>query len=344
MVNASDVRLTQLSFGGEGLQGPVPRRGAVFEVRHAASGLHAFIALHGEGPCFGGIRRHAYPTPAAAQAEAQALAEAMSWKVTLAGLGVGGAKAVVLDHPELEVLPAYEALGHAIAALEGRYFGGPDMGTGEAELGAVRVATAHINSAVNHPSASTAAGVLAGVDAALAVRGESLQGAVATVQGLGGVGARVAAGLHARGARLFVADVRAEAARHLGVPATRLPGRALLAHPAALHAPCAVGHTLYPRARLGPGIVCGAANVQLRSPETAAALHRAGVLWCPDWLVNAGAVIEGVMVAQGRDRDAVQAALSAIGPRTHDVLSEARRRDVSPRVVALERCGAAPRP
>lgn len=342
---AERPRVVTHPFGAEGLHDAPPAQGAcVVEVQHEATGLHAFIALHGgaRGRCFGGIRRRAYPSPKAARAEAQALAEAMSWKLTLAGLPQGGGKAVLLDHPGLRRSEAYAVLGDVIEGLGGAYFAGPDMGTGEAELAVLRAHTTHLNAASNDPSASTAAGVLAGIDAALLHLGASLTGQLATVQGLGGVGARVAQGVAARGGHLVVVEPRAAAVSALGVPCRRVLARAAFETPAALHAPCAVGRTLsvHSVARLGARVVCGAANVQLRSAAAADALHRAGVLWCPDWLVNAGAVIEGVLVADGASRDAVDAALAAIGPRTLDVLREAARRDVSPRRVAVERSRA----
>ena len=303
---------------------------ALYRVTDPASRLVAFIAVHStrSGPAFGGIRRRAYPTPADAVADAVGLARQMTLKTRLAGLPCGGGKSVILDHPALDVPAAYRALGAAIEALDGAYFCGPDMGTGEEELDAVREATAHVNARGNRPSESTARGVLAALRVVLRRTGARS----AFVEGLGRVGARVARGLLAEGLTVSGQDLDPAA-----VGAFEGLGRG---READVFAPCAAGPVVT-RAnvdRLPYRAICGAANTQLELDTLGDVLHRRGVLYAPDFVVNAGAVIEGALVhlTPGPDIDTRGgAAIDAIGPRLEGLL-DLGRADRSPLALALE--------
>jgi len=324
----------------------VPGPGArVFEVRHESSGLHAFVALHdtSRGPALGGIRRRAYRSEDAALKEVQQLAEAMSFKTRLAGLPCGGAKTIILDSKTLDVPAAYRVLGEVIEEQGGSYLAGPDMGTGPDELAWVRQTTKHVNAISNDASAATARGVLAGLDAALAFRGLDLRGETAVVQGLGGVGFRVALGLHERGAKLIVSEPRktviGELERAIGAPVTAIPTAACASTPALVYSPCAVGGVITGKniETLGAKVICGAANLQLAvDTYDRALIDIERTLWVPDILVNAGAVIEGFWAAQRPEmtRAELDAAIDAIGPRTTRLLETACARGISPAVLA----------
>jgi glutamate dehydrogenase/leucine dehydrogenase len=310
-------------------------------------GLRAIVAVHSSrrGPAFGGIRRRAYASEAEALDDALALAEAMSHKCALAGLRAGGAKTVVLrptQGPEPDWDTAYAALGTELAALHGAYVCGPDIGTGDAELAAVRRTCTFVNPEGNDAGASTAAGVHAGLRAVWRVLdGSTAAPRTVAIQGLGAVGRALAAGLQREGAEVIGADIEPDACRAAAALGVRLVDpAAVLAQPCDVLVPCAGGHVLDAVAidGLRCRAVCGSANNQLATPADAARLHARGILHAPDVVVSAGAVIEGVLTVQaGRDasvRLRVHETIAAIEGTLGSVLEEAARRDRPPTEIA----------
>ena len=328
---------------------------ALYEVRDDAVGLRAFIALHDltHGPGYGGIRRRVFKSVREAVAEVVGLAEQMTLKTAFAGLPAGGAKAVILDTPQLAEAASrealYEAFGRAVESLGGAYFAGPDVGTAEDELAALRHTSRYVSTEDAHPSQSTAIGVLAACREALSFLGLEVGGSEGdhdiVVAGVGTVGSRVAAGLAAMGGRLGVADLdeaRAHAcAEALGArlvaPADALRAEALLLVPCGV-APIVTAATL---AGFRTRVICGAANHQLEVDTLAHELAERGVLYVPDFAVNSGAVIEGVLrhtTPAGEDvAERVRTALLGIGPRIRAILEEAARLDITPLEAALSR-------
>lgn len=317
---------------------------ALFEVRSEASGLHAFIALHdlSRGAGYGGIRRRVFGSVVEAVHEVVGLAEHMTLKTAFAGLRAGGAKAVILDRPGLDRDRAYECLGRAVEALGGDFIAGPDVGTSDSELAALRQSSDHVTGPDAHPSRSAATGVVLACREALAFLGIATP-ARAIVTGVGAVGSLVARGLAALGHDLSLADLdggRAAAlAEELRAQAIEA-GDALYAD-ADLLAPCGIGPIITERnvARFRARVVCGSANQQLEEETLAHELAERGVLYVPDFAVNAGAVIEGVMRKQalpGSDpSEAIQQAIARIGPRLRDLLRVAREADMTPLEAAL---------
>jgi leucine dehydrogenase len=314
-------------------------------VQDEASGLRAIIVLHSlrRGPAFGGIRRRRYDDETAALHDAMRLAESMSLKCALAQLDAGGGKTVILDDPRLDRAAAYAALGAAIADLGGNYVCGPDVGTGEAELDQVRAKTRWVNPVGNDAGASTAAGVLAGLRGVLRVLDgqEDFGGRRYAVQGLGSVGLAVVKALRETGAAVVGHDVNPRArerARELG--ATILEGPELLETDCDVFMPCALGGVIDERvaSRLRCRAVCGSANNQLSTGRAGNVLHERDIAYAPDFCVNAGAVIEGVItVGQGQGkpaRDQVAEAIGAITETTEHVLREARASGRTPEAVA----------
>lgn len=321
----------------------------LYEVRDREVGLHAYIALHdlSRGPGYGGIRRRVFTNDVAAVHEVVGLAEGMTLKTAFAGLPAGGGKGVVLDPREPhETGPLYLALGRAIEELGGTFFAGPDVGTAEVELAALRKATRWVSGADASPSRSTAVGVVAGCRAALEHlsmldgNGQA-KGVRAAVIGVGSVGSEVARGLHALGLELVVSDVddskvqrvAAELGAQIADPHA-LPDADLLV-------PCALGPVVTAEnvARFKHKIICGSANHQLDTTTLAHDLEAEGVLYVPDFTINAGAVIEGVLrrnAAPGEDvATALEAALSQIGPRVKRMLALAVEADITPLEAAL---------
>ncbi len=307
------------------------------EVQHPELGLLGFICIHDsrQGPGVGGVRRRPYTSSAAALADAASLAAQMTWKTRFAQLPCGGAKAVIMDRPGLDLERAYRAFGEAVDALEGRYFCGPDIGTGTQELTWIRESTNYVNAPENDASEATARGVLAGIRACLSHRQMS-DGLSVVLQGVGRVGGRVARGLMDRTDRLYLADP-SEAARAVFEQAHTLDYRdndRVVTHESDLFCPCAVGPviTVQNVDRLRCGLVCGSANTQLAHPDLAERLMANGVLYAPDFVVNAGAVIEGILVLQHGERGRALATqrIDEIETRLLELFEESERTKSSP--------------
>jgi glutamate dehydrogenase/leucine dehydrogenase len=328
--------------------------GAAYErlvvIERPSVGLRAIIAVGStrRGPAFGGIRRQRYASEAEALDDALALAEAMSHKCALAGLPAGGAKTVVLrpaPQAEPDWDPAYEALGAEISALHGTYVCGPDLGTGEAELAAVRRTCVFVNPADNDAGGSTAAGVHAGLRAVWRVLAlGSTRPRTVAIQGLGAVGGALAAALTREGVSVIGADLDPTACRVAAALGVRIvAAEALLGQVCDVLVPCAGGHVLDAVAIEGLRCraVCGSANNQLATAADAWRLHARGIVHAPDVVVSAGAVIEGVLtVQQGRDagvRARVREAIAAIEGTLGSVLDEAAAQGRPPTEVAWTR-------
>jgi len=317
---------------------------ALYEVRDEVVGLHAFIALHdvSRGPAYGGIRRWRYPSAAAAVSEVVRLAEQMTLKTAFAGLPAGGGKAVLIDRPGLVLAPVYERLGQAIEQLGGSFVTGPDVGTSTAELEALAHTCRYVLTGGARLAASAAYGVVAACRVALDFLGAPLTSR-ALVSGVGAVGSLVARGLAEHGGELVIVDLDARRASEV---ASELGARVMTAEEADhtdafLYAPCAVGPVVTQRnvGDLRVRVICGSSNQQLEDEMLAHALAAAGVLYVPDFAVNAGAVIEGVLRTitppEGDVGAVVRAAVEAIGPRIRELLETARQADMTPLEAAL---------
>jgi leucine dehydrogenase len=316
-------------------------------LRDPECGLQAWIAIHSTklGPAFGGIRRRAYAGPAEALEDALRLGEAMALKCAIAGIPGGGGKAVILQRPELDRAAAYTRLGRHIESLGGRFRTGPDVGTESHDLARLAAATQYVAHA---PGAGgqgagelTAAGVFAGIEA-VAERLDlpSLDGATVVVQGLGAVGTPLVADLVAAGARVLVSDLRRSAvesvvARH-SVQAIE-PGE-VMRTPCDVLAPCALGGVVDELSV--PGLkaraIAGSANNQLASPQVGRDLFERGILYAPDFVINAGALVHGAWLqlegeAPGAER------IREIGARVGALLDESRRLGLPPERIAEQR-------
>lgn len=317
---------------------------AGFVDRH--SGARVVLAVHSTqlGPAFGGIRRWNYLGEAGAARDAMRLARAMTFKCALAGLPAGGAKMVLVDRPGLDLTRAYEFVGELVERRGGRFFAGPDVGTGVRELGIVRSRTRFVAdpgpAGPGDLGACTAAGVVAGIGAAL----EHLDGRAdwaartVVVQGLGEVGARVATGLRQRGARVLAVDIDSERAADVA----RMADLELISPAAELDtecdvfAPCALGGIVHDltllRARCR--ILAGAANNVLVAPEHGDRLHARGVLYVPDIAISSGALIRGATFELTGERLTVDQIASRVGEVVSDVLQRAKAERLPPARVA----------
>jgi leucine dehydrogenase len=313
----------------------------------------AFLAIHSTrlGPAFGGIRRWTYRNPAAALTDALRLAEAMTWKCALAGVGGGGGKTVIVQTQDTDREAAYRLVGRHVEEMGGRYFTGPDVGTEPADLEIVAEHTDFVArpDRAGNLAEPTAVGGFAGIRAVGARLGfDGVRRAHVLVQGLGEVGSRLVELLVGGGARVTVCDVRRELAERL---AARLevavvdPGE-LLSVSADVFAPCALGGVVHDLSleNLRVRAVAGSANNVLASPDHGASLFARGILYAPDFVINSGALIHGALL-QLEGRAPPRARIEEIGRRVGEILDAARTQGIPPEVVALrmarDRVGAA---
>jgi leucine dehydrogenase len=317
-------------------------------VHDRRSGLRALVAIHDTcaGPAFGGVRRWDYASEGAALLDGLRLARAMSWKCVLAGLPAGGGKIVVLDRGDLDLEAGYRHLGRVIEGLGGRYCAGPDINTGERELrwlaAETRFATDPGPAGPQELSEATAAGVFAGIAAALRHRDgeERWPARRIVVQGLGSVGWQLAARLRAQGAEVLASDLdpaRVEAAEaQLGVQ--RVEPGSEIAVPCDVFSPNALGGVVHDLTlvRLAARIVCGGANNVLASSAHGERLHQRGVLFVPDFVVNAGALVRGALFHLEQRREPIERIEARIGAVTAEILELARDQGRPPSAVAVE--------
>lgn len=319
-----------------------------------ASGLRAIIAVHSTrlGPALGGIRMYPYASEAEALTDALRLARGMSYKSALAGLPLGGGKSVILGDPRRDKTPALlRAMGEAIERLGGRYVGAEDSGTAVADLQRMAEATAHVTGLQDKPgldggvrsgdpSPATALGVYVGIRAALRHRygREDLAGLRVAIQGVGSVGYRLAGHLHAAGATLWVSDVWApnleRAQRAFGAEPVA-PGR-IHAAPVDVYAPCALGASLNDATipELRAAIVAGAANNQLAEARHGEALRARGVLYAPDYAINAGGIIDVCAERLGEDAASVRGRVERIGLTLARIFERAEAEGLPTHVIA----------
>jgi len=317
------------------------------------SGLRAVIAIHSTalGPALGGTRFHPYATEDDAVADALRLSRAMSYKNSLAGLDLGGGKAVIIGDPRTDKTEALlRAYGRFVEALGGRYLTACDVGTSNADLDVVARETrfAHGRSLAHggcgDSSVLTAYGVFQGMRAAAEhCWGQpSLAGRTVAVAGVGKVGSELVDLLVADDAELVVTDVDAAAVdrvrtRHSAVRAVADTAE-LVTTPHDVYAPCALGGALDAAtvATLPARIVCGGANNQLATPEIADQLVARGILYAPDYLVNAGGVIQVEDERHGFSFDRAKARAEGIFGVAQRVFRAADAEGVAP-VVAADR-------
>jgi leucine dehydrogenase len=327
------------------------RTGGDFEqvigLSDSGSGLRGFMVLHdtSRGPATGGIRLYPYASEDEALEDGLRLARAMTFKAAAAELPVGGGKIVLMDHPGLVREEALRAAGRAIETLAGRFLAGRDVGVAVADGALVRSQTRFMvdesDSGVGDLNRATALGVLAGARAALAFRlGRSdWSGVRVAVQGAGGVGSWLASLLAESGAELFVSDTspRALEALRERVVFHEVAAEDILDVDCELFAPCAIGGVLDETApsRLKAKVVAGSANNALRSDRAGRALFDAGIAYAPDFLVNAGALIQGVRFLTAGERSS-RSAVAEIGRKTSSLLERSRAARRPPEVLLEE--------
>jgi leucine dehydrogenase len=281
-----------------------------------ATGLRAIVAIHDTrmGPALGGCRFLPYDTEQAAITDALRLARGMTYKAALAGLAHGGGKSVLIRPTRhFDRVALFRAFGKFVEDLRGHYITAEDSGTGLEDMEVIRTMTKHVtgvdvaNGGSGDPSPFTALGVRRGIEACVKFKlgKDKLAGVHVAVQGVGHVGYQLCKELAGQGAKLSVADVdplKAERA-HRDFDATVLPLEQIFDVPCDVVSPCALGSALNDATipRIRAKIVAGAANNQLAEPRHGDDLHARGILYAPDYAINAGGLINVAQEVLGYD-------------------------------------------
>ena len=306
------------------------------------TGLRAIIAIHStaRGPAAGGCRIWHYADNAAAITDVLRLSRGMSYKNAMAGLDLGGGKAVILAGPERTVSEAaLRAFGRFVDTLRGDYITAEDVGMSVPAMQLVADETRFVaglppadGQAGGDPSPKTADGVFHGIRAAVAhaLSRDSLQGLRVAVQGIGNVGMHLCRSLSQAGASLVVADIDAakteNARREFGAEIVSLDD--VLHAPVDVIAPCALGAVLDENTIPGvqAKIVAGAANNQLATDVDGQRLFDAGILYAPDYVINAGGIINVACEYAGGVSDAVvDERVAGIGDRLTRIFEQSAR-------------------
>jgi glutamate dehydrogenase/leucine dehydrogenase len=316
----------------------------------APSGAWMFVCVHSTvlGPAGGGTRMRVYEQPSDGLADAMRLSQAMTVKMAVAGAERGGGKAV-LAVPELPTGDARRRLllryGELVASLGGTYRTAGDMNIAPADLDIVKERCEWVygtTGAGGNSGRGTAIGVLHGIRAAVehVFGSPDLEGRRVLVQGAGAVGHDLARFLAADGAEVLVSDV--DEARAAAAGGTFVPAGDALTTECDVYSPCAVGGTLNAETipELQCRIVAGSANNQLATPEDAQRLHDRGILYAPDYVVNAGGVIQLTgLEDNGWDEAELERNLATIGDTLRRVFRDADEAGITP-AAAAERLAA----
>lgn len=318
--------------------------------RDDKTGLRAIIAVHSSalGPAVGGCRMYPYASEDEALNDVLRLSRGMTYKSALAGLPFGGGKSVIIGDPRSDkTADLMRAMGDFINSQGGRYVAAEDSGTGVEDIRLMAERTAYVsgmddNEFGGDPSPSTAWGVFLAIRTAVQHRlGQtSVSGVRVALQGLGHVGYYLAKFLVEDGADVVACDVNEanlnRAVSDLGV-ATVAPD-AILTQEVDVFSPCAMGAVLNNQsiAGLRAGIVAGAANNQLASDADGANLQDRGILYCPDFLINAGGIIDVHHQRMGSDDRAKRAHIQRIETTLAEVLRKADESHRQTNVIAEE--------
>jgi leucine dehydrogenase len=278
-------------------------------------GYFGIIAIHDTtlGPALGGTRFWNYPSTDAAITDALRLARGMSYKSAVAGLNLGGGKAVIVgDNKRTDREALFRAHGRFVESLKGRYITAEDVGTSPTDMEYVRMETRHVAGLHGHsgdPSPVTAYGVYVGMKASAKVRwgSDSLAGKRVLVQGCGNVARSLAEYLHKEGAKLTVTDIDQEKVKRVveATGATAVAPDAIYDVPADIYSPNALGATVNDDTlkRLKVEIIAGGANNQLAEERHGEQLEKQGLLYAPDYVINGGGVINVYGEIMGWDHD-----------------------------------------
>jgi leucine dehydrogenase len=310
------------------------------------SGLKAIIAVHNSnlGPALGGCRMWPYASEDEAIRDVLRLSRGMTYKSAMANLKLGGGKSVIIGNPRTQKTPELlAAFARALEQLNGRYIAAEDSGTSVADMKYMTQFTRHVagihdkpsdeGMRSGDPSPATAYGTFIGIKAAVKERlgRDALDGLRVAVQGVGNVGFDLARQLKEAGAQLWVTDIHREplvqAGKELG--ATVVAPEEIFGLDVDVFAPCALGAILNDSTipQLKAKIVAGASNNQLAEPRHGVELMKRGILYAPDYVINAGGIIDVYHERIGFDRSALLKHIEGIHDNLMEVFERARKEE-----------------
>ncbi|WP_175991097.1 branched-chain amino acid dehydrogenase [Bacillus sp. Marseille-Q1617] len=313
------------------------------------SGLKAIIAIHDTtlGPALGGTRMWTYESEEAAIEDALRLARGMTYKNAAAGLNLGGGKTVIIGDPRKDKNEEmFRAFGRYIQGLNGRYITAEDVGTTVADMDLIHEETDYVTGispafgSSGNPSPVTAYGVYRGMKAAAkaAFGTDSLEGKTIAVQGVGNVAYNMCKHLHEEGANLIVTDIHKEsvdrAVNDFGAKA--VDPSEIYSVDCDIFAPCALGAIINDEtiSQIKAKVIAGAANNQLKETRHGDAIHEMGIVYAPDYVINAGGVINVADELYGYNSERAMKKVEQVYNNVERVIEIAKRDNVPTYVAA----------
>jgi leucine dehydrogenase len=315
------------------------------------SGLKAIIAIHDTtlGPALGGTRMWTYESEEAAIEDALRLAKGMTYKNAAAGLNLGGGKTVIIGDPRKDKNEEmFRAFGRYIQGLNGRYITAEDVGTTVADMDLIHEETDYVTGispafgSSGNPSPVTAYGVYLGMKAAAkeAFGTDSLEGKVIAVQGVGNVAYTLCQHLHEEGAQLIVTDINKEAVQRAveAFGARAVDPNEIYGVECDIYAPCALGATINDDTipQLKAKVIAGSANNQLKDTRHGDIIHEMGIVYAPDYVINAGGVINVADELYGYNHERALKKVEQLYTSIEKII-EISKRDGIPTYVAADR-------
>jgi len=314
------------------------------------TGLKAIIAIHDTtlGPALGGARMWQYASEEAAIEDAMRLAKGMTYKHAVSSLNFGGGKSVIIGDPKKDKNEGMLlAFGRYVQSLSGRYITAEDVGTTVEDMDTIHKETKYVTGksgqgSSGNPSPATAFGVYHGMKAAAkeAFGSDSLAGKTVAVQGVGNVAFHLCRHLHEEGAQLIVTDINKEAVQEAveQFGAKAVDPDDIYGVRCDIYAPCALGATINDDTigRLQAKVIAGSANNQLKEARHGERIHQMGIVYAPDYVINAGGVINIAEEWNGYDRDRAYAKVKEIYHTLTQVFDISRRERI-PTYLAADR-------
>jgi leucine dehydrogenase len=308
---------------------------------HRESGLKAIVGIHNTvlGPALGGLRMWPYKNEQEALTDVLRLSRGMTYKAAVSGLNLGGGKSVIIGDPSEKSEEMFRALGRFVQSLGGRYITAEDVNTNVQDMEYIFQETGYVtgvhpvHGGGGDPSPFTALGVIQGIKACLNKKygHVDLSKSSYAVQGLGHVGFYVVKHLRDADAKVFVTDMQQERMDEcvaLGAEAVKMDD--IYGVDAEVYVPCALGATVNEKTipKFKFGIVAGAANNQLANDACGDELHKRGILYAPDYAINAGGLMNVYIELQGYDRERANRMVTGIYDIIGNIFKFAERENI----------------
>ena len=316
------------------------------------SGLNAIIAIHNTtlGPALGGTRLWAYNSHEDAVVDALRLSRGMTYKAAISDLNLGGGKAVIIADPSMKSEALWRRYGKFVNSLNGKYITAEDVNTAARDMEYIALETKHVTGVPHYmggsgdPSPFTAYGVFVGMKAAAkkAWGNDSLVGKKVLVQGVGHVGQYLVGHLVKEGAKVYITDIDQNKIKQT-IDANRgvevVDGKGIFDLEMDIYAPCALGATVNDDsiAKLKANIIAGAANNQLADENVhGPALIQKGILYAPDFLINAGGLINVAAELESYNEERVRGNVEKIYDRTLEIFELSEKEGIHTQLAAMQ--------